>query len=319
MGMEWPRAREFQALLERALKKVSKSLVDAAVELALEDEKQFYKHIALRLDHTLRKAKPTHRLNLLYVNLRGAARLTRGGGAKSRLMRRMEPMMAPIFTALAEAPEEERAQVDKIFNTWLKEKLFTQVAVAEFRRLVSAPGDEGSLPPQGETPPPPPSPPPPPPNGSPPPAATAKPRIRHQFPKRPTVAPDTGALGAPPPPPPPPAAGNTSAAPDTAAPPPPPPLPPPPPRARSPPMRVPPPPPAPPSRGQPPPPPQQAESGAPSTKRRRPSKWDADDEPPPPPPPPLPPPPPPPCSSEPPSSKPPAPVPAAEELYDPFE
>lgn len=38
--MEWPRAREFQALLERALKKVSKSLVDAAVELALEDEKQ---------------------------------------------------------------------------------------------------------------------------------------------------------------------------------------------------------------------------------------------------------------------------------------
>jgi hypothetical protein len=40
MGLEWPKAKEFQGLLDRATKKVSKSLISEVVEVALGDEKQ---------------------------------------------------------------------------------------------------------------------------------------------------------------------------------------------------------------------------------------------------------------------------------------
>jgi hypothetical protein len=63
--------------------------------------------VAGRLDHTLRKAKPAYRLNLLYVIsavLRGAHAIA---GHKSKLVKRMEPMMPAIFKALSQTPEED--------------------------------------------------------------------------------------------------------------------------------------------------------------------------------------------------------------------
>ena len=68
---------------------------------------QYYKHAAIILDRSVRKAKQSCRCNVLFVVSAVLRKAKSTHGSKDRLVKRMEPMMPHIFASLTGCPAEQ--------------------------------------------------------------------------------------------------------------------------------------------------------------------------------------------------------------------
>uniref|UniRef100_A0A061SC69 CID domain-containing protein n=1 Tax=Tetraselmis sp. GSL018 TaxID=582737 RepID=A0A061SC69_9CHLO len=157
MSKKWPSEDKFKDLLQKAAKRPTKGTLDSAVEIALEDEKQYYKHAAAIMDRSLRHASAECRVNILYVVSAVLRRANSGSGSKSKLLTRMEPLLPKLFAALSEAPEDHKPRASKVLASWAREGVCREPLLSELEAAISP--AEG-LPDKQQQPPPPPQSPP---------------------------------------------------------------------------------------------------------------------------------------------------------------
>ncbi|KAK9816515.1 hypothetical protein WJX72_001388 [[Myrmecia] bisecta] len=134
--MGWDREKEFQELLDKSAKKASKGGIEQLASIAVQDEKQCYKHVCALIERQMKRSKAKLRLNLLYV-LSAICRQSRSQlKSKDKYVPRIEPQLVTIATLLAEGPLEQKESVSKVLRTWKKEEVFSVSVLREVEAVL---------------------------------------------------------------------------------------------------------------------------------------------------------------------------------------
>ncbi|KAK9826061.1 hypothetical protein WJX74_009005 [Apatococcus lobatus] len=130
----WAREAQFKDLLEKGVRKNSKSVIQQLVAIATEDERECYKHVCGLLVREFKRAKPALRINVLYIT---TAICRQAKKKKSdKLCKRLEPSLKEIALQMASAPSSQLGQVRKVLGALGKEHVFSAGLLAEFETVL---------------------------------------------------------------------------------------------------------------------------------------------------------------------------------------